>query len=133
MPRRQPHSNSKTRFSKKTLPISARPPPTPVTRRKRLKQLAQAQAQIAALLSDKEILHLEKVALEDRSETCFRHRPRANKGPAQSRPEDLQKSKAWNMSGTDLQKRLEQANKELANKGNKNVASKVLELESQMV
>jgi tetratricopeptide (TPR) repeat protein len=97
------------------------------------KQLAQAQAQIAALLSDKEILHLEKVALEDRLKKANANSIALNSRLATSgRAEDAQRIHQLEREREDLQKKLAAANKELNNRNNRAMAAHVLEMENQM-
>jgi Flp pilus assembly protein TadD len=91
--------------------------------------LAMAQAQIAALQSDKELLRVERAALQHRVKQLALI---ANRAPGGSRPEDLARIKQVEKERDELQKRLETATKELANRNNKVVASRVLDMEKEM-
>jgi tetratricopeptide (TPR) repeat protein len=94
------------------------------------RQLAAAQAQIAALQSDKDILRLEKMALESRVKLLALANSRA---PSASRPEDVAHIRQLERDRDDLQKKLEAANKELVSRtSNKAVASRILDMENQM-
>jgi tetratricopeptide (TPR) repeat protein len=104
-------------------------PPSPGKVAESGRQLAAAQAQIAALQSDKDILRLEKMALEGRVKLLALA---GNRAPNVSRPEDLKRIKQLERDRDDLQKRLETASKELASRNNKAVVSRVLEMETQM-
>jgi len=97
------------------------------------RQLAAAQTQIAALQSDREILRLEKLALENRvkqlstpgvgiSSTAF----------ASSKPEDASRVKQLERERDDLQKKLEAANKELFGRNGKAVAARIDEMQNQL-
>jgi tetratricopeptide (TPR) repeat protein len=97
------------------------------------KQLAQAQAQIAALLSDKEILHLEKVALEDRLKKANSNSVALNSRlSGAGRAEDAQRIRQLEREREDLQKKLELANRELNNRNNRALTAHVVEMENQM-
>src|SRR5262249_44369271 len=90
------------------------------------RRLAAAQAQIAALQSDKDILRLEKIALETRVKLLAAR-------PNTSKPEDLARIKQLERDRDELQKKLEIANKDLAGRNNnKVVAARVLDMENQM-
>jgi tetratricopeptide (TPR) repeat protein len=100
--------------------------------------LAQAQAQIAVLRSDKENLLLAKLALESRVKqlssgtvVASANRP-ATQAPAASKPEDVARIKQLEKERDDLTKKLEAAAKELYGKKGQAVASKVEEMESQL-
>jgi Tfp pilus assembly protein PilF len=91
-----------------------------------VRRLAAAQAQIAALQSDKDILRLEKIALEMRVKQLAAH-------PTVSRAEDVARIHQLERDRDELQKKLELASKELASKNNNKIASaRVLEMENQM-
>jgi len=85
------------------------------------RQLAQAQARMAALQSDTEILRLEKTALENRVRTL-----------GAGRPEDLQRIKLLEDDRYDLAKKLDAANKELYGRKGGATAAKVKELTTQV-
>jgi tetratricopeptide (TPR) repeat protein len=101
-------------------------------------KLAQAQAEIAALQSDKEVLRLEKITLENRVKQLT-----ATPAVASANPQLMTESTAPNKQDTakikqlqqekdDLQKKLDLANKELANRNKKGDSSRVLEMENQI-
>jgi len=103
------------------------------------RQFAEAQAQIAALESDREILRLEKSALESRVKQltasglgATRPAQSAATAPAGSKPEDLLRIKQLERERDDLQKKLEIANKDLLARNGKGVSSHVLDLENQL-
>jgi tetratricopeptide (TPR) repeat protein len=98
------------------------------------KMLAEAQAQIAALLSDKDVLRLEKVALEQRlkrvsASLLAQAQPKV---VTERKPEDIQRIKLLERDREDLQKRLEAANKELSNRGTKAMSARIVEMENEM-
>jgi tetratricopeptide (TPR) repeat protein len=96
------------------------------------RKLAVAQAQIAALQSDKELLRVERTALQNRVKQLALI---ANRAPNASRPEDVARIKQLERERDELQKRLETASKELASKSNKEnkvAASRVLDMEKEM-
>lgn len=94
------------------------------------RQLAEAQARIAALQSDKEILRLEKVALQNRINA-----PQAPAAPAipaaipvvdSVRVRQLEKEKA------DLQKQLDAAQKQAYGKNARKTASQIADMNNQL-
>ena len=91
------------------------------------RQLAQAQARLAALQSDAEILRLEKIALQNRVKTLSA----APATPA-SRPEDAQRLKQLTQERDDLQKKLDAANRELYSSTGKAAAAKIEDLSNQI-
>ena len=93
------------------------------------RKLAVAQAQIAALQSDKDLLRVERTALQNRVKQLA---VIASRAPGGSRPEDLARIKQLEKERDELQKRLETASKELANKNNKVAATRVLDMEKEM-
>jgi len=100
-------------------------------------KLAQAQAQIAALQSDKEVLRLEKITLENRvkqlaaAPVVASASPTPPIAPPQSK-QDAAKHKELQQEKDDLQKKLENANKELASRNKKGDSSRILEMENQI-
>jgi tetratricopeptide (TPR) repeat protein len=94
-------------------------------------KLAQAQAEIASLRSDKEVLRLEKVTLENRVRQMAAAPVVASVTPAQS-PQEAAKLKQLQQEKDDLQQKLDIANKELANRSKKGDSSRVLEMENQI-
>ena len=83
------------------------------------RQLAQAQTQIAALQSDKEMLRLEKSALENRIKQLSTPSPAATGAPAPSKDADAARIKKLQKERDDLQKQLAAANKELSSRKGK--------------
>jgi tetratricopeptide (TPR) repeat protein len=102
--------------------------PAPGSASASTKQLAEAQAQIAALRSDRELLRLEKMALEDR----LRKANGSMFASAANQPQDTARIRDLEKERDDLQKRLEGANKELYGHNSKAVAAKVQDLETQL-
>jgi cytochrome c-type biogenesis protein CcmH/NrfG len=100
--------------------------------------LAQAQAQIAVLRSDKENLLLAKLALENRVKQLTSGAAVASAShpgtqtPAASKPEDLARIKQLEKDRDELTKKLEAAAKELYGKKGQAVATKVEEMENQL-
>ena len=107
-----------------------------------IRQLAQAQAQIATLQSDKELLRMEKLALENRVRKLSAAASTAPQGsppavastvlPSASRAQDAARIKELEGERDELQKRLAAANKELYGRKGQASASRVLEMENQM-
>src|SRR6266481_2199731 len=94
-------------------------------------KLAQAQAEIASLRSDKEVLRLEKITLETRVKQMAAAPAVATLTPPQS-PQDAAKLKQLQQEKDDLQQKLDVANKELANRNKKGDSSRILEMENQI-
>jgi len=111
--------------------LKAAPPPA-AKAEEASRQLAQAQAQVAALQSDKEMLRLEKVALENRVKQLSVPpvTPAAPAAPA--RNADAGRIKELERERDDLQKQLTAANKELYSRKGKAAAAHVAELENQL-
>jgi len=95
------------------------------------RQLADAQAQIAALQSDKEILRLETITLEDRVKQLSTP-PAATAASTPARTEDAARVKQLERERDDLQKKLDAAQKELAGRKNTKNAAKADELAGQL-
>jgi Flp pilus assembly protein TadD len=93
-------------------------------------KLAQAQAEIASLRSDKEVLRLEKVTLENRVKQLLTVAS-ADSTPPQSK-QDSAKIKQLQLEKDDLQQKLDVANKELASRNKKGDSSRVIEMENQI-
>ncbi len=91
------------------------------------RKLAQAEARVASLQSDAEILRLEKVALENRVRTLGTATPAAT-----ARPEDLQRIKLLETERFDLAMKLDAANKDLYGRKGRATAAKVEELTTQV-
>ena len=87
--------------------------------------LAQAEAQIATLKSDKEILRLEKIALENRVKQLFATAappaspPAAARSPAQAKTEDAARIKQLEQERDALLKKLDLATKDLSTQDQK--------------
>jgi tetratricopeptide (TPR) repeat protein len=99
------------------------------------RQLAEARARIAALESDQEIWRLEKIALENRvrhlmaSSTAA---PAPAPAPAATTVEDASRVKQLERESADLRKKLGAAQKELAGRKARNVATKIEDLTGQL-
>lgn len=96
------------------------------------RQLAQAEARVAALQSDADILRLEKLALENRVKTLGARTVTPEVIPPAGRAGDLQRIKQLETERNDLAKKLDAANKELYGRKGKAAAAKVEELSSQI-
>jgi Putative Zn-dependent protease, contains TPR repeats len=95
-------------------------------------KLAQAQAEIASLRSDKEVLRLEKITLESRvKQLLAAPAVAANPTPPENK-QDAAKVKQLQQEKDDLQQKLDAANKELASRNKKGDSSRVLEMENQI-
>jgi hypothetical protein len=95
-------------------------------------KLAQAQAEIASLRSDKEVLRLEKVTLESRvKQLLAAPAVAANPLPPENK-QDVAKIKQLQLDKDDLQQKLDTANKELASRNKKGDSARVLEMENQI-
>jgi Flp pilus assembly protein TadD len=118
-------------LKKQLADLNAAPPPTAKAEEAN-RQLAQAQAQLATLQSDKEMLRLEKTALENRVKQLSAPpvTPAAPTAPAKAA--DASRIKQLERERDDLQKQLTAANKELYSRKSKAVAAKVADLESQL-
>jgi hypothetical protein len=118
-------------LKKQLADLKAAPPPEDKPEQAR-RQLAEAQTQIAALQSDKEMLRLEKSALENRvkqlsAPPSARAVPTApDKGADAARLNQLQKER------DDLQKQLAAANKELSTRKDKAAPARVAEIQRQL-
>ena len=102
-------------------------------------KLVQAQAEIAALQSDKEVLRLEKITLENRVKQLMTTPALAAANPTPAivgappeRKQDAAKIKELQHERDELQKKLEAANKELASRSKKGDSARVLEMENQI-
>ena len=88
------------------------------------RRLTQAEARIASLQSDTEILRLEKLALENRVRQVTAAAKTAAPAPV-SRDADLQRIKQLERERDDAQKKLTAATKELDSRKGKEAAAKV--------
>jgi Flp pilus assembly protein TadD len=96
------------------------------------RQLVEAQTQIAALQSDKEMLRLEKTALENRIKQLSPASGAAAASPAPAKGTEAARIKQLQKERDDLQKQLAAANKELYSRKGKAAGAKVAELETQL-
>src|ERR1044071_904583 len=102
---------------------------------------AQTQAQIAALLSEKETLRLEKIALENRIKQLSAPSTAANPTPAESvrrhevatsNEADAARIKQLERERADLQKKLDAALKEAYGKKGKSAGTRIEDLDNQI-
>jgi len=104
-------------------------PPAASRSEEEKRQLDQAQAQIAALQSDKEVLRLEKTALADR----VKELSAATAVPAAaSRAADAARIKELERERDDLKRSLAVANRELYSRKGKAAAARLASLEHQL-
>jgi tetratricopeptide (TPR) repeat protein len=109
-------------------------------------QVTKSQAELAKLQSDKEILRLEKMALENRVKQLMASGPPSgsistSSGtvvsstvlPPLNRPEDVVQVRQLEQERDELQKKLLAANKELYGRNGKVAGARIEELESQMM
>jgi tetratricopeptide (TPR) repeat protein len=96
------------------------------------RQLAQAQAQIAALQSDKEMLQLEKIALESRVEQLATAPATQAVSPAPGKTADAARIKQLERERDELQKQLAAANKEIYSRKSKAAAARMAEVENKL-
>jgi tetratricopeptide (TPR) repeat protein len=103
------------------------------------RQMTEAQTQIAALESDREILRLEKGAVEERFRQLNAARLTATNAPAappvtsfSTSVADTGRIKALERERDDLQKKLDAANKDLYGRKGKAASARVDELETQL-
>jgi Flp pilus assembly protein TadD len=96
------------------------------------RKLAKAEAQIAALRSDAEILRLEKIALQNRVKTLSAAPNTTPVLSPASRPENTERLKKLTQERDDLQQKLDVANKELSVRPAKAAAAKIEELSNQI-
>ena len=95
-------------------------------------QLALARAQIAVLQSDKEMLQLEKTALENRVKRPSAPAVTAVAAPTPAKAPDANRVKQLERERDDLRKQLNAANKELYGRKSKAAVARLKELESQL-
>ena len=96
------------------------------------RQLADAQARLAALQSDAEILRLEKVALENRVKALSAAPVTKPINSPAGRPEDAQRLKQLTQERDGLQKKLDAANRRLAGGQSKAATTKIEDLSKQI-
>jgi Flp pilus assembly protein TadD len=92
------------------------------------RKLAEAQAQIAALQSDKEVLRLEKIALQQQVKQLTLGNVAANRVA----PEAAARVKKLESERDELQKKLSVAQDELASRKNRNATSQIDDLRGQL-
>ena len=98
-------------------------------------QLTEARAQVAALQSEKQILQLEKVALENRVKqlaVASNGAPATPAVPLPYEPEEPSRIKKLEKEQRNLEQQLAAARKELASRRAKSTPSQVQELEKQV-
>jgi Flp pilus assembly protein TadD len=118
-------------LKKQVADLKAAPPPT-AKADEATRQLAQAQAQIAALQSDKELLRLDKIALENRVKQLAAAPETPATSPKSVKTADAARIKQLERERDDLQKLLATANKELYSRKGKAAAARMAEVESQL-
>jgi Tfp pilus assembly protein PilF len=111
--------------------LKAAPPPADKAEEVRRK-LAEAQAQVAALQSDKELLRLEKLALEDRVKRMESQPVNAATPSKGAKAADAARIKELERERDDLKKQLAAANKELNSRKSKAAAARAAEIEQQL-
>ena len=94
------------------------------------RKLAEAQAQIAALQSDKEMLRLEKVSLQQQVKQLTLANVTATRAAAA--PVNTARVKQLELERDDLQKKLGLAQTEIASRKNRTTASQVDDLRGQL-
>jgi Tfp pilus assembly protein PilF len=123
---------AENRLLKKELAeLKAAPPPT-AKAEEASRQLALARAQIAVLQSDKEMLQLEKTALENRVKRPSAPAVTAVATPAPAKAPDANRLKQLERERDDLRKQLNAANKELYGRKSKAAVARLKELENQL-
>jgi tetratricopeptide (TPR) repeat protein len=104
---------------------------SPASSKSKDNPLAQAQAQIAALQSDKQILHLENVALQNRIKQLTAP-PIAMSAASPSAPGDSARVTQLERERDALQKKLDAANQELYGAKDKTAMARVDELRNEI-
>ena len=118
-------------LKKRLADLEAAPPPA-AKADEASRRLAQTQAQVAALQSDKEMLQLEKTALENRVRQLSSPTSTAPQTRAQAKADTAAKIKQLQRERDELQKLLKAANKEIYSRKSKATATKMAELENQL-
>jgi tetratricopeptide (TPR) repeat protein len=118
-------------LKKQLADLKAAPPPTAKADEAN-RQAAQAQAQIAALQSDKEMLRLQKIALENQVKQLSTPPVTQAVSPAPSKTTDASRIKQLERERDDLQKQLAAANKEIYSRKGKAGAARVADIENQL-
>jgi tetratricopeptide (TPR) repeat protein len=96
------------------------------------RELAQVRAQVAALQSDKEMLQLEKKALENRVKQMSVSPAASAAAPVLTKGAETSQIKQLERERDDLQNQLKAANKELYSRKGKAAAARQADLESQL-
>jgi Flp pilus assembly protein TadD len=96
------------------------------------RQLQEAQAQLAALQSDAEILRLEKTALQHRVKQISAAPATNAVLPATGQAEALERIKRLEQERAELQKKLDAANKELYGRDSRKVVARMDELSGEI-
>lgn len=117
---------------KKQLADAKVPTNAPVGNQEAARKLMEAQVQIAALQSDKELLRAEKATLEDRLKQATATPATAAAMPAPSKAEERARVKQLEHERDDLQKKLNAALKELYGRKGKTAAARIDDLEGQL-
>jgi hypothetical protein len=123
---------AENRLLKKQLADLRAAPPPAAKAEEANRQLALAQAQIAVLQSDKEMLQLEKAALENRVKRPSAPAATAVAAPAPAKAPDASRIKQLERERDDLRKQLNAANKELYGRKSKAAVARLKELENQL-
>jgi Tfp pilus assembly protein PilF len=123
---------AENRLLKKQLADLRAAPPPAAKAEEANRQLALAQAQIAVLQSDKEMLQLEKAALENRVKRPSAPAATAVAAPAPAKAPDASRIKQLERERDDLRKQLNAANKELYGRKSKAAVALLKELENQL-
>ena len=123
---------TENRLLKKQLADLKAAPPPAAKAEEASRQLTQARTQIAVLQSDKELLQLEKTALEDRLKRPSAPAVTTVAAPAPAKAADANRIKQLERERDDLRKQLNAANKELGSRKSKAAAARLVELEKQL-
>jgi tetratricopeptide (TPR) repeat protein len=118
-------------LKKQVADLKAAPPPT-TKAEEASRQLAQAQAQIAALQSDKEMLRLDKIVLENRVKQLAAAPAPPAAAPTPAKTTDAARIKQLERERDDLQKQLAAANKEIYSRKGKAATARTAEIENQL-
>ena len=111
--------------------LKATPPPADKAAEAR-RQLAEVQAKVAALQSDKELLLLEKKALEDRVKQLAAPARTAAAPPSKAKTTEATRIKELERERDDLKKQLAAANKQLDSRKGKAAAARAVEIENRL-
>ena len=117
---------------KKQLASLRTAPAAPASAEDAHRQLARAQAQIAALESDKEILRLEKIGLENRVRQLSVPAVAAAVTAPKLTAEDANRIRKLQQEKNDLRKQLDAATRDLNGRKSKVAAARVVEMENQV-